>query len=273
MRQQRDRDREIDFVRSPGVRDLGVLKPSRNSTQQYTYHYTTMELRTLRRHLPKSFCGAVPLQSGMELILVFTVINKMSGFFGLLSLFTDHPITFLQWVYYFTNALFVILAIFCYRSLRQLAAEAVRNSPLNTDENLARVKIIAIFVALYIVDFFIGHAFMVYLAKVWLSEEYGSGDNTSSVESTSASAPASAASVAQKATNKLVKRVSETLSLQSASEGYEVFVCVVSILITDVFRVYFMAVALSYYLRLRKHVTRPATGLGAKFVDLLDKFN
>ncbi|KAK9477371.1 Inositolphosphorylceramide synthase subunit Kei1-domain-containing protein [Lipomyces japonicus] len=44
--------------------------------------------------VPKQyFLGFIPLSAGAELITVFGVVNKASGIYGLLSIFTGHPIT------------------------------------------------------------------------------------------------------------------------------------------------------------------------------------
>lgn len=211
-----------------------------------------MQLKQLRRHLPKMFFRVLPLHSGVELILIFTAINKMSGLYGLLSLFTNHPINFVQWMYYLLNTIFVILTMACYSSIKKTASSALSNTSLNTDENMSTIKITAAFTFFYIIDFFIGNLFMVYLTNLWLKEEYLVNNTTSTA-------------------HMLSKRVSDVLSQQSASEGYEVFVCLVTIIVTEGFRLYFMAIVLSYYLRLRKRISRTSMGFGTKFVDLLDK--
>jgi hypothetical protein len=46
--------------------------------------------RTLRLKVPKprSWLGCIDLQTASEVITIFTLINKVSGFYGILSLFT-----------------------------------------------------------------------------------------------------------------------------------------------------------------------------------------
>lgn len=218
-----------------------------------------MELRLLKRYLPKTFFKIIPLQNGMELILLYTAINKMSGLFGLLSLFTNHAINFMQWTYYVLNCSFIIISIFTYTHLRQLSNQASQDIPLNSDANISSIKIIALFLVVYILDFFIGNIFMIYLTNLWFEEEYSSN---------------SASDTASKSGQKhLVKRVSSILAEQSASEGYEVFVSSVTILLSEIIRVYFIAIAIGYYLRLRKRISRPCMGFGASIVDFLDRFN
>lgn len=54
---------------------------------------TTTMVRTLRIRLPKarSCLGLIDLQTATEVITIFTLINKVSGFYGILSLFTGTP--------------------------------------------------------------------------------------------------------------------------------------------------------------------------------------
>ncbi|CAR28699.1 hypothetical protein ZYGR_0U00570 [Zygosaccharomyces rouxii] len=51
-------------------------------------------------NLPKRFLGFLPLYIGVEVALGVTILNKCSGLFGILALFTGHPLEFLQWVLY-----------------------------------------------------------------------------------------------------------------------------------------------------------------------------
>ena len=220
-----------------------------------------MEYKKTRRYLPKTFFRLITLQSGLELILLYTAINKMSGVFGLLSLFTNHKINFMQWTYYVLNTLVLIITVMCYLHIKKLTTAALANISLNTDSNLPTIKILAFFVLVYITDFFIGNIFMVYLTKMWFMEEYASSQTAASSTST----------VTKSA--HLIKRVSNVLSEQSASEVYEVFVSVVTVVVSEIIRIYFISIALSYYLRLRRRISRPCSGFGTYFVDFLDKLN
>jgi hypothetical protein len=58
---------------------------------------TTM-VRTLRLRFPKprNCLGRIDLQTAAEVITIFTVINKVSGFYGILSLFTGNTRPFLN---------------------------------------------------------------------------------------------------------------------------------------------------------------------------------
>lgn len=219
----------------------------------------------LKRYLPRSFVGLVPLQCGVELIMLYTAINRMCGVFGLLSLFTNHPINFVQWLYYSTNVAVLAVTIICYSKVRNIAIQALSNNSLNTDTNLITIKILAVFVLIYMFEFITGNFFMAYLANLWFVEEYNGKPATKpSPKSTKGTS---------KTTQHLVKRVSEVLSLQSASESYEVFVSLFTIVLAEIVRLYFMAILLSYYLRLRKRISRQPSGWAAFAVGLLDKIN
>ncbi|KAG0671852.1 hypothetical protein C6P40_003632 [Pichia californica] len=186
----------------------------------------------------------------------------MSGVFGLLSLFTNHAINFMQWTYYVLNIFVLIITILSYLHIKKIANATLSNLTLNSDENLSSIKILAFFISIYIIDFFTGNIFMVYLTKLWFKEEYSNNQNSK------ISLPSST-----KGASHLIKRVSNVLLEQSASEGYEVFVSVVTILISEIIRLYFISITLSYYLRLRRRINRPCSGFGSVFVNFLDKFN
>lgn len=50
----------------------------------------------------------LPLYIGVELILGVGIINKLSGVYGILSLFTGHPLEFMQWIFYISSILCVV---------------------------------------------------------------------------------------------------------------------------------------------------------------------
>ncbi|KAK9238432.1 Inositolphosphorylceramide synthase subunit Kei1-domain-containing protein [Lipomyces kononenkoae] len=63
--------------------------------------------------VPKQyFLGFIPLAAGAELITVFGVVNKASGIYGTLSIFTGHPITAVQLVLNIISL--VLLPVFLY---------------------------------------------------------------------------------------------------------------------------------------------------------------
>ncbi|CCH43796.1 putative membrane protein [Wickerhamomyces ciferrii] len=54
-----------------------------------------------------SFLNQIPLPNvcPVELILGIAILNKLSGLFGILSIFTGHPLDFIQWLLYITSLL------------------------------------------------------------------------------------------------------------------------------------------------------------------------
>uniref|UniRef100_A0A060T1X8 ARAD1C24640p n=1 Tax=Blastobotrys adeninivorans TaxID=409370 RepID=A0A060T1X8_BLAAD len=48
--------------------------------------------------IPKAFLLAFPLHLGVELIIGLGALNKASGFYGFLSIFTGHPLSAVEWV-------------------------------------------------------------------------------------------------------------------------------------------------------------------------------
>lgn len=190
----------------------------------------------------------------------------MSGIFGLLSLFTSHPINFIQWIYYSLNCFVLFVTTWCYISIRKLVSQSLvsGNSPnfLNQESNLTILGVTGLFVIVYVVDFFTGNLFMIYLTNLWFEEEYNSTKNIST--------GATKVKSSKTASKYLVKRVSETLSLQSASETYEIVVSLFTVIITEIVRIYFVGVVLSYYLRLRKRITRQPSGKLSFAIKTLD---
>lgn len=238
-------------------------------TQDIEVVFDNMNFGIIKNRLPAKFFGILPLQSGVELILIYTAINKMSGIFGLLSLFTSHPINFVQWVYYTLNCFILFVTTWCYISVRKLASQSLASNNssafLNQESNLTLLGVIALFVVVYILDFFTGNLFMIYLTNLWFEEEYSSTKNTSASTTTVKSS--------KDASKYLAKRVSETLSLQSASETYEVVVSLFTVILTEIVRIYFVSVILSYYIRLRRRITRQPSGTFSPIIKTLDCLN
>lgn len=53
----------------------------------------------------------MPLYLGVEIILGITLFNKFSGLFGLLALFTGHPLSLLQWISYLWSFMTLIVYV------------------------------------------------------------------------------------------------------------------------------------------------------------------
>jgi hypothetical protein len=80
-----DVDRILDGIEISDV----VLKFLPDDPQT---NFSTRMVRTLQLRFPKprNCLGLIDLQTATEVITLFTVINKVSGFYGILSLFTGN---------------------------------------------------------------------------------------------------------------------------------------------------------------------------------------
>ncbi|KAH3672284.1 hypothetical protein WICMUC_004379 [Wickerhamomyces mucosus] len=109
---------------------------------------------SILQKIPSINCFGLPLYLGVELALGIAILNKMSGFYGLLSIFTGHPLDLSQWIFYF----FSILIIPFY---------------LNGLKNILKPKVInfAPILVLFSVDTLISLWFVIYFALEWLLNE------------------------------------------------------------------------------------------------------
>ena len=92
---------------------------------------------------------------GVEVILGITILNKASGVYGILSLFTGHPINFWQWLY----NLLAIITLPVYVS----ALINLKTKP----RNLRKISLATI---VYVLDTFIGSLYtlyFIYFGLVW----------------------------------------------------------------------------------------------------------
>ncbi|CCX35414.1 Putative uncharacterized protein [Taphrina deformans PYCC 5710] len=112
---------------------------------------------------PKSFLHFMSLQTGAELICIFTVFNKASGLYGLLALITGAPISAWQMSMY----LYSIMAAGLFaHSLRH-----IQGGPSSTLEVVS-------FAWLYVLDTLINFGYTALFASTWflvLSQQGGSG--------------------------------------------------------------------------------------------------
>lgn len=167
-----------------------------------------MTLPTYVNHLlPLKFLGVIPLFIGVEVILGITILNKASGVYGILSLFTGHPINFWQWLY----NLLAIITLPVYVS----ALINLKTKP----RNLRKISLATI---VYVLDTFIGSLYTLYFIYFWFSLEEGS------VKSTGADLSSS------------------TLSSQSASAARELFITLGTTISVTFIRLYFTLVILSF---------------------------
>lgn len=149
----------------------------------------------------------IPLFIGVEVILGITILNKASGVYGILSLFTGHPINFWQWLY----NLLAIITLPVYVS----ALINLKTKP----RNLRKISLATI---VYVLDTFIGSLYTLYFIYFWFSLEEGSVKSTGTDLSSS------------------------TLSSQSASAARELFITLGTTISVTFIRLYFTLVILSF---------------------------
>lgn len=133
-------------------------------------------------------------------------MNKASGLYGILSLFTGHPINFWQWLY----NLLAIITLPVYVS----ALINLKTKP----RNLRKISLATI---VYVLDTLVGSIFTLYFIYFWFSLEEGS------VKSTGAD-------------------LSSALSSQSASAARELFITLGTTISVTAIRLYFTLVILSF---------------------------
>ncbi|GME83325.1 unnamed protein product [Ambrosiozyma monospora] len=255
----------------------------------------------LIRKLPQKFLGVLPLYTGVELIMLYGIINRMSGVYGLLSLFTGHPIDFIQWIFYLSSTLVLVFYVIGFKQVRQPSMNSF-----------------SLVVLVYLLDTIIGCLFTLYFVWFWFAEQsqQTTGDSTipdgltgtpldkkpiddkdEFLAGTSATATAvvpkhthddalttkktlgvNAAKAIGSATGQLVKRVAEDLESQSASESYELVLTIGLTISTTLLRFYFTLIVLSFYKQLvlaskydsRFRISTSVT-TGSKFAIFMNK--
>lgn len=60
---------------------------------------------------PRSFLFFFPLHLGAELITAMGLLNKASGFYGILSIFTGHPLSVMEWILNVFSL--ILLPVYC----------------------------------------------------------------------------------------------------------------------------------------------------------------
>ncbi|CDK25493.1 unnamed protein product [Kuraishia capsulata CBS 1993] len=182
----------------------------------------------------------------------------MSGVFGLLSLFTGHPINFLQWLFYLAS--FIVIPVYCHGMLSLKKPRA---------RHMSLISVV------YMLDTIVGLFYTIYFAWLWFAEEDSDAASASTAytgeklaraveEDVVALGPVNTNYVWDKvASNEAIRKAANDyiisplvgralsergadLASQSASKGYELFVTVASSVGANVLRIYFTLVVLSF---------------------------
>ncbi|KAG7749126.1 hypothetical protein KL911_005211 [Ogataea haglerorum] len=95
----------------------------------------------------------VLIKSLPQLVLLYAVINKMCGVYGLLSFLTGHPIDAVQWVYYLSSTAVMVLYIQGFRRVQT-----------------PNINWFSLVVFVYLLDTVIGFLYTGYFSWLWFSE-------------------------------------------------------------------------------------------------------
>ncbi|ODQ56070.1 DUF1753-domain-containing protein [Saitoella complicata NRRL Y-17804] len=114
--------------------------------------------------LPRRFLGMYNLRTGVELITMFTILNKAAGFYGFLAVFTGAQISAWQMSMYVYSILAAVFFSWCLKNVQ-------REKPLPT----------LVYAYAFVVDSIINIAYTVMFATTWFlilskSSSTGAGD-------------------------------------------------------------------------------------------------
>ncbi|KAK6202424.1 Inositolphosphorylceramide synthase subunit Kei1-domain-containing protein [Scheffersomyces amazonensis] len=186
----------------------------------------------LNRVLPQKFLGFIPLFIGVEIILGIGILNKAGGVYGILSIFTGHPINFWQWLY---NMLSILTLPFYISALLNLKSKP---------RNARKISLASL---IYTVDTLVGLFFTIYFILFWFSVEdvtQSSGDYVK--RALDDLTPGSGGIISDKLAGSVSSTSSSDLSSQSASLVRELYVIFSSTIVITVVRIYFNLVIISF---------------------------
>ncbi|QLL33188.1 hypothetical protein HG536_0E00990 [Torulaspora globosa] len=170
--------------------------------------------------LPKSFFGFLPLYLGVEIALGISILNKCSGAYGILALFTGHPLHFSQWLLYIWS---IITLIICAQGLYQVHKPSV-------------LTFSHIFVT-FVIDTAVTCLFSVWFTAQWYSLEGNSG-STDKTKSSYSEDPVD---------------YSTKISDQGASESFEYGVTIFITVLSLAAKLYFTFLMASFVQELLLH--------------------
>lgn len=159
--------------------------------------------------LPDKFLGFLPLYLGVEMVLGITILNKISGAYGILALFTGHPLELMQWASY-------LWSIFTLLIVAQGLWEIHHPTLLTFSQILGY----------YSLDTLLTAFFTLWFTHLWFSVEGTEPSNASEAPD--------------------VVNLDEVLKRQSASKAYEYGVTLFITWISFVFRLYFNCILASF---------------------------
>ena len=164
----------------------------------------------------------MPLYLAVEIVLGISILNKCSGAYGILALFTGHPLDFMQWIAYLWSVFTLI----------------VFSQGLYLIHNLLVFSQICV---LYTIDTISTCFFTLWFTTQWFTlEDTANIDGNNALQSNPIS------------TGKLTERGID-ISKQSATESYEYTMTILITLVSLIFRFYFNFILASFVQELLHH--------------------
>ncbi|CAI4056239.1 hypothetical protein SUVC_02G4810 [Saccharomyces uvarum] len=172
----------------------------------------------------------MPLYLAVEIVLGISILNKCSGAYGILALFTGHPLDFMQWVAYLWSVFTLIVF--------------AQGLYLIHKPNLLVFSQICV---LYTVDTICTCFFTLWFTTQWFTLE-----GNASIVADASSTATQTINYNPIATGKLTARSTDT-SGQGASESYEYSITILITLVSLIFRFYFNFILASFVQELLHH--------------------
>ncbi|SCV06110.1 LANO_0H22320g1_1 [Lachancea nothofagi CBS 11611] len=176
-------------------------------------------------YLPKLFLGVFPLYMGVELALAFTLLNKCSGFYGILGLFTGHALDTMQWLLYLSS----VCTVLVYSSaLVQIYKP--------------QLLMYSLTLVVFCADTVLTCFFTLWFSGQWFSAQHGELTDPNS-------------QTQQSQTPELQSKYKrgDTLDSQSASQSAEFFLTILITLLALASRFYFNFIIMAFVQRLFRH--------------------
>ncbi|CAN6674364.1 hypothetical protein TRVA0_052S00562 [Trichomonascus vanleenenianus] len=175
---------------------------------------------------------------GAEIITAIGVLNKASGFYGILSIFTGHPLDPMEWVLNILSL--VLLPVYAHVFLTISQRNALR---------------MVVFAYIYAIDTLVSSlSFSIYFIVHWFS--------TKAKEMAAAGGVVTNNGTAVANDTQVMRRADDTAVSQSASLAQETAVTIVITVALLIVRLYFTVVILSYARQLvRQQNLRPHNGV------------
>ncbi|KAH3900243.1 related to Inositol phosphorylceramide synthase regulatory subunit KEI1 [Saccharomycodes ludwigii] len=175
----------------------------------------------------QSFLGIYPLYVGVELGLGVTIINKFSGLYGILALFTGHSLSFVQWSFY----LFSFFALIVY------------SQGLYTIHT-PKLKYFSLLLCVYTLDTLTNFFYILWFGVEWYTSNIAAANSNPSPNSS----PDPNLNVAEKITKR-----GASLQSQSASLSYEFIFTATMTLIALVARLYINLMIIAFVQKMMHH--------------------